>query len=145
MDSTSVHVDGRYNSAEEPDTHVIHSMRGYGWDHRPDLNHVMLDLMMEQQAGIPLLMKPLSGTTSDASDFGPVVTTHIAQLHTTYGTMYLVAESALYSAENLQQLAHTGSRWITRVPATLSEGSRSQVLTSTDGGVAQRGVLIYSD
>jgi len=72
----------------------------------------MLDLMMEHQAGIPLLMKPLSGNTSDATDFGHVVTEHIAQLHTTYGTTDVVADSALYSAENLS-LTHqsrTGSR-----------------------------------
>jgi transposase len=115
LDSTSFHVDGRYNSAEEPDANVIHITRGYSRDHRPDLNQVMLDLLVEHQAGIPLLMKPLSGNTSDANDFGDVVTAHIAQLHTTYGTSYLVADSALYSAENLQKLAHIGSRWITRV------------------------------
>lgn len=163
LDSTSFHVDGRYNSAEEPDAQVIHITRGYSRDHRPDLNQVMLDLIVEQQAGIPLLMKPLSGHTSDASDFGHVVTAHLAQLHTTYGTTYLVADSALYSAENLQKLAHTGSQWITRVPATLTEaqqviqqatpatmvplleGYRYHVLPSTYGGVEQRWVLIYSE
>jgi transposase len=163
LDSTSFHVDGRYNSAEEPDAQVIHITRGYSRDHRPDLNQVMLDLLVEHQAGIPLLMKPLSGNTSDANDFGDVVTAHIAQLHTTYGTSYLVADSALYSEENLQKLAHTGSRWITRVPATLAEaqhalaqatpatmiplreGYRYQVLASTYGGVAQRWLLIYSE
>jgi transposase len=61
LDSTSVHVDGRYNSDEEPDEHVIHMTRGYSRDHRPDLNQVMLDLIVEHQAGIPVLMKPLSG------------------------------------------------------------------------------------
>jgi hypothetical protein len=38
----------------------------------------MLDLIVEHQAGIPLLMQPLSGNTSDANDFGDVVT---AQSH----------------------------------------------------------------
>ena len=163
LDSTSFHVDGHYNSAEEPDAHIIHITRGYSRDHRPALNQVMLELMVEHQAGIPLLMKPLSGNTSDASDFGQVVGSHIAQLHTTYGTTYLVADSALYSVENLQKLAHTGTQWITRVPATLTEahqalahadptameslmeGYRYQVLTSTYGGVAQRWVLIDSE
>jgi transposase len=163
LDSTSFHVDGRYNSDEEPDAHVIHLTHGYSRDHRPDLNHVMLDLIVEQQAGIPRLMKPLSGNTSDALDFGHIVTPHIAQLHATYGTTYLVADSALYSAENLQQLANTGSKWITRVPATLTAaqevlaraapetmaplgaGYRYQVLASTYGGVAQRWMLLYSE
>ena len=34
---------------------------------------------------------------------------------------YLVADSALYSAENLHKLAETSLKWITRVPATLTE------------------------
>src|SRR4029453_3810104 len=96
LDSTSFHVDGHYNSAEEPDAHVIHITRGYSRDHRPDLNQVMLDLIVEHQAGIPVLMKPLSGNTSDAHDFGEIIKDHIAQLQLTYGTLFLVADSALY-------------------------------------------------
>ena len=87
----------------------------------PDLNHVLLELMVEHQAGMPVLMKPLRGHSSDARGFGPVVQDHIDQLHTTYGTAYFVAARALYSAENLQKLAHTQLKWLTRVPATLSE------------------------
>ena len=163
LDSTSFHVDGCYNSNEEPDEHVIHITRGYSRDHRPDLNQVMLDLIVEHQAGIPLLMKPLSGNSSDVQDFGQVVTEHIAQLQTTYGTTYLVADSALYSEENLQKLVETRTKWITRVPATLSEaqaviaqadpptmtplmeGYAYQQAMSTYGGVPQRWLLVYSD
>ena len=93
LDSTSVHVDGRYNSAEEPEAEVIHITRGYSRDHRPDLNQVMLELMVEHQAGIPLLMQPLSGNSSDVQAFGQVIQEHLAQLQTTYGLTYLVAES----------------------------------------------------
>lgn len=95
LDSTSFHVDGRYNCDEEPDEHVIHITRGYSRDHRPDLNQVMLDLIVEQQAGIPVLMKPLNGKSSDAQDCGQIIRVHIAQLQITYGTTYLVAASAL--------------------------------------------------
>ena len=162
LDSTSFHVDGRYNSAEEPEAEVMHITRGYSRDHRPDLNQVMLDLIVEHQAGIPLLMRPLSGHSSDVQTFGQIVTEHIKQLHTTYGTTYLVADSALSSAENLQKLALTGSKWITRVPATVTEAQdalahadletmeplgesyRYRVLASTYGGVAQRWMLLYS-
>jgi transposase len=163
LDSTSFHVDGRYNSAEDPEAEVIHITRGYSRDHRPDLNQVMLDLIVEHQAGLSLLLKPLSGNSSDGQHFGQIVTEHIKQLHTTYGTTYLVADSALYSAENLQHLAKTGSKWITRVPATLTEaqdalaqanpetmkplaeGYRYHLLASTYGGVPQRWLLCYSD
>jgi transposase len=163
LDSTSFHVDGHSNSAEEPDADVVHIPRGYSRDHRPDLNQVMLDLIVEHQAGIPLLMKPLSGNSSDVQHFGQIITEHIKQRHTTYGTTSLVADSALYRAENLQKLAKTGSKWIPRVPATLTEaqdalvqaepetmealgeGYRYHGLASTYGGVAQRGMLLYSD
>jgi transposase len=163
LDSTSFHVDGRYNSDEAADAQVVHITQGYSRDHRPDLNQVMLELIVEHQAGIPILMKPLSGNSSDAKEFGHTVSEHIAQLHTSYGSTYLVADSALYNADNLQKLAATQMKWITRVPATLSEaqtvlaqadpramaplgeGYRSRGVTSTYGGVAQRWVLIYSE
>jgi transposase len=77
--------------------------------------------------------------------------------------MYLVADSALYSAENLQKLAETSLKWIPRGPATLHEaqevlaqaqpatmaslleGYRYAVVSSSYGDVAQRWVLIYSE
>ena len=163
LDSTSFHVDGRYNSDEEPEDKVVHITRGYSRDHRPDLNQVMLELMVEHQAGIPILMKPLSGNSSDAQDFGEAVRAHVHQLQTTYGMTYLVADGALYSEANLQKLAQTRMQWITRVPATVSaaqavlaqvnpqalttlqEGYRYHELTSTYGGIEQRWLLIYSE
>jgi transposase len=163
LDSTSFHGDGRYNSDEEPDEHVIHITRGYSRDQRPDLNQGMLDLMVEHQAGIPVLMKPLSGNSSDVTDFGQIITDHMAQMQITYSLTYLVAASALYSAENLQKLAETRTQWITRVPATLREAQavlaqadpqtmaslteqyRYQVVPSTYGGVEQRWMLIHSE
>src|SRR5262247_485241 len=91
LDSTSFHVDGRYNSDEAPEEHVMHITRGYSRDQRPDLNQVMLDLIVAHQAGIPVLMKPLSGHSRDAQDFGQVITDPIAQLQLTYGMTFLVA------------------------------------------------------
>ncbi len=163
LDTTSFHVDGRYNSNEAPDEQVVHITQGYSRDHRPDLNQVMLALIVEHQAGIPLLMKPLSGNSSDGKVFGQVISDHIAQLQTTYNPTYLVADSALYNAENLQKLADTSLKWITRVPATLTEaqevlaqaqpetmaslpaGYRYAGVASSYGGVAQRWILFYSE
>jgi transposase len=140
----------------------MHSTRGDRRDHRPDLHQVMRDLIVDHQAGIPLLRPPLSGHTSDAIDCRHVVTEHMAPLHLTYSPAYLVADSALYHAENLPPLAHMPGKWITRVPATLSEahaalaaadpqtmaplmeGDRDPILGSTYGDVAPRWRLIYS-
>jgi transposase len=123
----------------------------------------MLDLIVEHQAGIPVLLKPLSGNSSDARDFGQLIADHVTQLQITYGPTFLVADSALYSAENLQKLAETRTKWITRVPATLSEaqavlaqvdpqtmaplteGYRYHVVPSSYGDVEQRWVLIHSE
>ena len=118
LDRTSLHVDGRDNSDEEPTAQIIHSTRGYSRDHRPDLNQVMMELIVEPQAGLPVLMKPLSGNSSDAQDFGEVIRTHVHQLHITYGMTYGVADRAIYSEANLQKLAQTPMKWSTRVPAT---------------------------
>jgi transposase len=95
LDRTSFHVDGRYNSDVEPDEQVIHITRGYSRDHRPDLNPVMLELMVEPQAGSPVLRQPLSGNSSDAHECGQVIQEHRAPLQTPYGLTYLVADSAL--------------------------------------------------
>ena len=79
LDRTSFHVDGRYNSDEAPEAHVIHIARGYSRDPRPDLNQMMLALIVEHQAAIPLLMKPLSGNSREAQAFGEVIRQHIQQ------------------------------------------------------------------
>jgi transposase len=123
----------------------------------------MLELIVEHQAGIPLLMKPLSGNSSDAQECGEVIHQHIHQVHLTCGTTDLVADSALSSADNLQKLAQTQLKWTTRVPATwhdaqealsqadppsmtpLMEGYRSHELMSAYGDVAQRWLLIHSE
>jgi transposase len=163
LDTTSFHVDGHYNSDSEPDAKVVHITQGYSRDHRPDLNQVMLELIVEHQAGIPVLMQPLSGNHSDAKGFGQTVSDHIGQLQTTHGLTYLVADSALYSEDNLGLLRDARVKWITRVPATLSQaqealaqaepdtmtplkpGYRYHTLSATYGGTDQRWLLIASD
>jgi transposase len=121
LDRTSCHVEGRYHSDAEPAEHVVHITKGDSRDHRPALNHVMLELIVEHHAGIPVLMKPLSGHSRDGKAYGHIVHEPMAPWPTTYGTTSLVAESALYRDDNLQQLAETHITWMTRVPATLSE------------------------
>jgi transposase len=162
-ESTSFHVAGRDTSDDEPSEHVVHRTKGYRRAHRPALNHVMLEWIGEPQAGIPGLMKPRSGNSNAGHEFGDLVHEHLAPRQTTYGPTYLVADSALYREANLQQFANTQLKWMTRVPATfsaaqaalahahphtmrpLSEGDRDQRLHSTDGGVAQRWALLYSE
>jgi transposase len=120
LDITSFHVDGVYNSAEEPVAEVVHITPGYSRDHRPDLNQVMLNLLVEHRAGIPLLMKPLAGNSSDTVELAALIDTHLQQLPTDYELEYWVADSALYREDNLRLLAGHQLNWITRVPARLT-------------------------
>lgn len=125
LDSSSFHVDGRYNSDTPPtEDGVIHITRGYSRDHRPDLNQVVLDLICEQQAGIPLLMEPLSGNSEDKSDFRRVIQTHVAQLQVDHDPQYFVADSALYTQATLPDLDARDCLWISRVPHTLGDVKR---------------------
>lgn len=120
LDSSSFHVDGRYNSESAPDeeSNLIHITRGYSRDHRPDLNQVVVQLICEHQAGIPLLMKPLGGNSNDKTDFRATVEAHVEQLQQATGLEYLVADSALYTAKTLALLESIN--WISRVPETIS-------------------------
>jgi transposase len=163
LDTTSFHVDGRYNSADAPEETVMHITPGYSRDHRLDLNQAMLELIVEHQAGIPLLIKPLSGNSSDKVEFGRVVEEHISELCRAEKPLSLVADSALYGAENLRKLAQSTVKWITRVPAmfkevqahlaspaleamaSLTDGYRHREVSSHFGGVEQRWFLIYSE
>jgi transposase len=118
FDSTSFHVDGEYNSNEEEQDGVIRITNGYSRDHRPDLNQLVLQLICERQAGIPLLMETLSGNRSDKDSFRTTIKTHINQLQSDFKLEYIVADSALYVAETLKEM--DTFKWISRVPETLT-------------------------
>jgi len=66
LDSTSFHYDGVEKLSDTEDViHPIHITKSYSRDHRPDLNQVVLNLICENQSGIPVYMKPASGNIND--------------------------------------------------------------------------------
>lgn len=159
LDTTSFHTDGIHNSNDEPEEGVIHIVKGYSRDHRPDLNQIGLQLICEHQSGIPLLMEPLNGNSVDKESFHHLIKNHMKQLKTDVGLEYLIADSALYTAKNLKEMIDC--LWITRVPETLKlthemidaivpdlmqtpdeKGIRS--LCCHYAGINQRWVIIYS-
>ena len=81
-----MHGEGRSNCEEPPSESVVRLTQGSSRDHRPDLNQVRLARIVEHQAGMPLLLKPLSGNSSATQEFGQIIREHIAPLHSTYGT-----------------------------------------------------------
>lgn len=156
LDSTSFHPEG--HNAQEQEEGVIHITKGYSRDHRPDLNQVVLQLICERQAGIPLLMQPLSGNSSDKDNFRNTINSHIKQLQE-FNIDYIVADSALYTAATIEDM--NDFLWISRVPETLTQArdiihakapelmsNRLQRawchLTTTYGTIQQRWVVVYS-
>lgn len=121
MDSTDFHVDGVYNSREaEVEQGVLHLRQGYSRDHRPDLNQVVLNLIVENKAGIALHMAGFDGNVSDKEAFKQTIEAHIQQLQTVTQLSHLVMDSAGYTEGSLKACGDT-LKWVSRVPETLSE------------------------
>jgi transposase len=162
LDSTSFHVDGVYADDGEETSH-IKLTKGYSRDHRPDLNQVVLNLITENQAGIPVYMQASSGNTNDIEGFKRIVKSHIKSLKSAHNNKYLVADSALYCSETIQMLAEQKQLFITRVPQKIKEAKQliksasQQTFTKLDDGyhgctvdsnyadVPQKWLLVKSD
>ena len=122
LDSTSFHVDGRYNSeseVDEEDLNCIKICRGYSRDHRPELNQAILLLMTENQAGIPVFMAASSGNINDNTNFKKVISKHLKCYKEALNNRYLIGDAALYTTDNVQILHQQEQQFITRVPAKI--------------------------
>ncbi len=119
LDTTSFHLDGQYE--RDIDAQSIHITRGYSRDHRPDLNQVVLSLITENQAGIPLYMQAISGNVNDSETFKKTVKSHLRSLKAAYQNTYFIADSTLYTEETVQALAEQQQLFITRVPQKLKD------------------------
>ena len=162
LDSTSFHYDGQ-EKLNDSDFNAIEVTKGYSRDHRPELNQVVLNLICENQSGIPVYMKPASGNNNDMGGFKEIVKSHIQSLKAAQASRYLVADAALYVKETLSHLDEIGQLFITRVPQTLkeakaftaqaphvnfetiNEGYEGCWADSTYGDVNQRWLLIRSE
>ena len=83
LDAISFSFEGEYDSGEnnEPSGDgVIRVQQGYSRDHRPDPNQVVLDMIVERKAGLPVLMKSLSGNVSDPGSFPELIDRHVEHL-----------------------------------------------------------------
>lgn len=161
LDSTSFHVDGKYDVESSEST--IKITKGYSRDHRPDLNQVVVNMISSSVSGIPLLMETASGNSSDKINFHHIIKTHTKNLNKHYGINLFVADSALYTTDNLSLFKDGDSLFITRVPETLKEAKdaitkamNTQLeklddnysycqLSSTYGGVEQQWYVIKSE
>ncbi len=173
LDSSSFHVHGEYQPAPVELSVVvetssyqeqaiaakpIHITQGYSRDHRPDLKQFMLDLICSGDADVPLYLRVADGNEADKAVFAQIIQDFIQQLN---WDALVVADSALYSTENLNLLSKI--RWISRVPLTVAQakqlvssltpselvnsklqGYRIAQTQSHFGGVEQRWVIVES-
>jgi transposase len=161
LDITSFHVDGEY--AKNEDINAIKLVKGYSRDHRPELNQVVLELICENQAGLPVYMQALSGNTNDAKAFAEVTSNHIQCLKAAQNSRYFIADAALYTEESITSLDEQKQKFITRVPMTIKLAKQALLalkpeqltaigngysgcwIDSDYGQVNQRWLLVHSE
>jgi len=115
LDTTSFSLTGAY--IPDSDEHAIAMTHGYSKDHRPDLKQAVLELMVSQDGGVPLLSKSWDGNTSDIEVFQERAQALIETLQNSPSPRYLVADCKLYHEDNAPNLQSLG--FITRIPQTL--------------------------
>ena len=115
LDTTSFSLTGDY--APESDQQAMTITHGYSKDHRPDLKQAVLELMVSQDGGVPLVSKTWDGNASDSQIFQDRAKALLSTFAQSPTPRYLIADSKLYSKDNAAQLKPLG--FITRIPDTL--------------------------
>ncbi len=160
LDTTSFSLSGEY--APESAEHVIIITHGYSKDHRPDLKQAVLELMVSQDGGVPLLSKSWDGNASDTKVFQERAQTLMTTLKNSPSPRYVVADCKLYHKENAANLK--ALPFITRIPNTLKvvsqvitqalaidtwhdvdEQMRYQCLEFCHFGIEQRWLVVHSE
>jgi len=159
LDTTSFCLTGEYLPAS--DEHAICITHGYSKDHRPDLKQAVLELMVSQDGGVPLVSKSWDGNTADTRVFQARAEALMRAFKDTPSPRYLVADAKLSCEDNAAHLATLG--FITRIPATLkvvaqvisqalqwdtwqpvNPNTRYQPLALGHYGMVQRWLVVYS-
>ena len=162
LDSSSLSVQGEYKLSverEDKESQIIHITHGYSKDKRPDLKQFVLNLVCWGDGDIPAFLELGDGNQSDKKEFAKLLKKFNEQWQ--FDGLY-IADSALYSADNLQKL--TGIYWLCSVPKTIREvqdavsqlaseqfittdleGYRLTSLESEYGGVKQRWIVVDSE
>ena len=159
LDTTSFSLTGDY--VPDSDEHAIAITHGYSKDHRPDLKQAVLELMVSQDGGVPLMSKSWDGNASDTKIFQERAQALMTTFQGAPSPRYVVADAKLYSEENAANLKKLG--FITRVPGTLKlvthviaqalrwdtwhsldETTRYQAIELCHYGMAQRWLVVRS-
>src|SRR5436190_10480760 len=106
LDTTSFSLTGAY--VPDSDEHAIHITHGDSKDHRPDLKQAVLELMVSQDGGLPLVSKSWDGNTSDTQVFQKRAEALMRAFKDTPSPRYLVADAKHYFEDNATPLAKLG-------------------------------------
>ena len=163
LDSTSISLQGDYSICQtEPEESLepipIKIVRGHSKDKRPDLKQFLINLIASGDSGVPLFLECGNGNDNDKAKFAKLLSKFKKQVDL---ESIFVADSALYSAENLLAIEHL--KWITRVPLSIKAAqfyvreTPDSELTETDregykaiekesnyGGIKQKWLIIES-
>ena len=101
----------------DSDEQAITITHGYSKDHRPDLKQAVLELLVSQDGGVPLVSKSWDGNASDTQIFQERAEALLKTFQRSPTPCYLVADSKLYNEDNAPTLSQLG--FITRIPGTL--------------------------
>ncbi len=115
-DTTSFSLTGEYLADE--DSHAVVITQGYSKDHGPDLKQMVLEMMVSQDGGIPLLMKCWSGNSDDTTIFQHRAKALIEAWKEAEIPPYFITDSKGYTKENAVNLKQL--LFITRIPETIT-------------------------
>lgn len=166
LDSTSISVHGTYQSDDDMDEDnpsMIKITQGFSKDHRPDLNQIVLSMVVNGACSFPLFMEPLNGNSSDKTSFHKTIekVRDFQKQINIQSNFKWIADSALYTKDGL--LKSNDYNWLTRVPETIKEAKtlvqqpdeqvKWQILNerykiaqfaSNYGDIQQRWLLVFS-
>ena len=126
---------------------------------RPDLKQFLINLIASGDGGVPLFLACGNGNDNDKAKFARILADFKKQVDL---ESIFIADSALYSAENLLAIDHL--KWITRVPLSIKaaqfyvretpssdftktdrEGYKAVEKESNYGGIKQKWIIIESE
>lgn len=119
LDPTSFALRG--DDVPDSDEPAIRITQGYSKDHRPDLKQAVLELMVSQDGGGPLVSTSWDGHTSDTQIFQARAPAFMRALKTSPSPQDLMADAKLDTEDNAANLHGLG--FITRMANPIGLGS----------------------
>jgi transposase len=120
-ESLEVPTEEAVGTGEHDQPTLIEVTYGYWRDHRADLKQWRLSLITSGE-GVPQFLRPLDGQASDKHSLLDAVLAFTEQIKVSGETPGVyVADSGLYSGQNMTTLNTAGVLWASRVPETMTE------------------------